>query len=87
MIGRGDGPPFCTAQSLARCRRILKELGEAEPEMPPFDPSSFAPLPYEADVLRLIRQLRRRRRKGAATASIPRGFRLLFSDDSAGSGG
>ena len=40
-----DGPPFAYHWGLERARRLLKELGAGEPEMPAFDASRFEPMP------------------------------------------
>ena len=40
-----DGPPFAYHWGLEKAKRHLKELGAAEPEMPPFDESKFEPMP------------------------------------------
>jgi len=40
-----DGPPFAYHWGLEKARRHLRELGAAEPEMPPFDASKFEPMP------------------------------------------
>jgi tetratricopeptide (TPR) repeat protein len=40
-----DGPPYAYAPALARARQHLQELGAPEPQLPPFDPAKFPPLP------------------------------------------
>ncbi|MBS1790911.1 MAG: DUF4062 domain-containing protein [Acidobacteria bacterium] len=40
-----DGPPFAYHWGLEAVRKNLRELGVPEPEMPPFDPSKFEPMP------------------------------------------
>jgi tetratricopeptide (TPR) repeat protein len=40
-----DGPPFAYHWGLEKARGHLRELGAAEPEMPPFDESKFEPMP------------------------------------------
>lgn len=40
-----DGPPFAYHWGLEKARALLKELGAAEPEMPPFDESKFEAMP------------------------------------------
>lgn len=40
-----DGPPFAYHWGLEKARKHLRELGAAEPEMPPFDESKFEPMP------------------------------------------
>jgi hypothetical protein len=40
-----DGPPFAYHWGLEKARKHLRELGAAEPEMPPFDESKFESMP------------------------------------------
>jgi tetratricopeptide (TPR) repeat protein len=40
-----DGPPFAYHWGLEAARRHLRELGAPEPELPPFDPSEYEPMP------------------------------------------
>ena len=40
-----DGPPYAYHWGLEAARKHLRELGAPEPEMPPFDPSKFEPMP------------------------------------------
>ncbi|MEL7423200.1 MAG: DUF4062 domain-containing protein, partial [Bacteroidota bacterium] len=40
-----DGPPYAYHYGLQNAKRLLKELGAPEPDMPPFDPSKFEPMP------------------------------------------
>ncbi len=40
-----DGPPYAYHWGLEASRKHLRELGAPEPEMPPFDPSKFEPMP------------------------------------------
>lgn len=49
-----DGPPYYHHWDLERCRAVLRALGEPEPVLPPYDPAKIAPLPYEADINRLL---------------------------------
>ena len=51
-----DGPPFTDHWSLETCRRVLRELGEPEPVLPPFDPAKIRPIEYESDLLRLLEE-------------------------------
>jgi len=44
-----DGPPYAYQYGLQNAKRLLKELGAKEPQMPPFDPSKFEPMP-EVDI-------------------------------------
>lgn len=52
-----DGIPYSRWWELKQCRIVLRSLGEPEPKLPGFDPSTINPLPHEADVLRAINQL------------------------------
>jgi tetratricopeptide (TPR) repeat protein len=40
-----DGPPFAYHWGLEAAHRHLRELGAPEPELPPFDPSKYEPMP------------------------------------------
>jgi hypothetical protein len=40
-----DGPPYAYHWGLEAARKHLRELGSPEPEMPPFDPSKYEPMP------------------------------------------
>jgi hypothetical protein len=40
-----DGPPYAYHWGLEAAREHLRELGAPEPEMPPFDPSRYDPMP------------------------------------------
>ena len=40
-----DGPPFAYHWGLEAARKHLRELGAPEPELPPFDPSKYEPMP------------------------------------------
>ena len=40
-----DGPPYAYHYGLENAKKLLKELGAPEPEMPAFDPSKFEPMP------------------------------------------
>jgi tetratricopeptide (TPR) repeat protein len=40
-----DGPPYAYHWGLEAARKHLRELGASEPEMPPFDPSKYEPMP------------------------------------------
>lgn len=50
----GDGPPFSMWYRLEQCRKLLLELGLAEPQLSPFDPSKRQPLPFEAELCDLL---------------------------------
>ena len=45
----GQGPPYILWYELERSRALLKELGEPEPQLPPFDPSKVKPIPFEQE--------------------------------------
>jgi tetratricopeptide (TPR) repeat protein len=40
-----DGPPYAYYYGLTNARKLLQELGAAEPQLPPFDESKFEPMP------------------------------------------
>ena len=44
-----DGPPYAYDYGLKNAQQLLAELGAPEPDMPPFDPSKFEPMP-EVDI-------------------------------------
>jgi hypothetical protein len=54
----GEGPPYIHWYSLERSRALLRELGEPEPQLPPFDPSKVKPIPYEAEIRAAIARLK-----------------------------
>jgi len=51
-----DGPPYCHHLALEHCRAVLRALGEPEPVIPPYDSAKIEPLPYEADINRLLEE-------------------------------
>ncbi|MSP00201.1 MAG: DUF4062 domain-containing protein [Acetobacteraceae bacterium] len=51
-----DGPPYTVHWKLQRCRAVLEQLHEPVPEMPAYDPSKMEPFPFEADILRLLKE-------------------------------
>ncbi len=53
-----DGPPYAYHWYLERCREILKQLGEPEPQLPPFDPAKVEKLPHEDEILAAIEKLK-----------------------------
>ena len=54
----GEGPPYIIWYDLERSRALLRELGEPEPQLPPFDPSKVKPIPYEAEIRAAIAKLK-----------------------------
>jgi tetratricopeptide (TPR) repeat protein len=54
----GEGPPHIRWYQLKRSREILAQLGEPEPQLPPFDPSKVPPIPYEKEIRAAIVRLR-----------------------------
>ncbi|HZZ82885.1 MAG TPA: hypothetical protein VFE62_30575, partial [Gemmataceae bacterium] len=53
-----DGPPYIHWYELERCKAILRELGEPEPQLPAFDPAKVRPIPYEAEIRAAIAKLK-----------------------------
>lgn len=51
-----DGPPFAHHWYLERCRAVLRAIGEAEPVLPPFDPASITPFPFEGEVRAMLQR-------------------------------
>jgi hypothetical protein len=49
-----DGPPYSWHWELERCRKVLRELGEAEPQLPPYDPSNIIEEDFEPEIRRLL---------------------------------
>lgn len=56
-----DGPPHIHWYELKRCRELMAELGEPEPQLPPFDPAKVEPIPFEAEIHAVIERLKRER--------------------------
>ncbi|MEZ6146843.1 MAG: hypothetical protein R3B91_15785 [Planctomycetaceae bacterium] len=42
---------------MERSRKLLQELGEPEPQLPPFDPAQVEPIPFEKEIRAAIAQL------------------------------
>jgi tetratricopeptide (TPR) repeat protein len=57
-----EGPPYCLHWELQTCRKVLKALGEPEPQLPPFDPARVEPIVFEAEIRRLIQEHETKRR-------------------------
>lgn len=53
-----DGEPYVHRFYLNQSRALLEELGAEIPSLPPYDPSTDPPLPWEKDVTALIDRLR-----------------------------
>jgi tetratricopeptide (TPR) repeat protein len=56
-----DGPPYVRWYELKRCRDLLADLGEPEPQLPPFDPARVQPIPFEAEIRAVIDKLKAQR--------------------------
>lgn len=54
-----DGPQYSRWWELRRCRAVLKAVGEPEPKLPAYDPSTSEPVPYETEIRALIEKIRR----------------------------
>jgi tetratricopeptide (TPR) repeat protein len=54
-----DGEPYVNWWYLQRCRKVLKELGQPEPQFPPFDPATAKPFPFEAKLLAYVEKKRK----------------------------
>ncbi|HEY2068517.1 MAG TPA: DUF4062 domain-containing protein [Rhizomicrobium sp.] len=50
----GDGEPYWEYDDIDICRELLAELGEPEPNLPPFDAASMKPFPFEAGIRALL---------------------------------
>lgn len=59
----GEGPPYIYSYYLERSRTLLRQLGEPEPQLPPFDPSKIPPIPFEKEIRAAIQRLRTKREK------------------------
>jgi tetratricopeptide (TPR) repeat protein len=57
-----DGPPYAYHWYLERCRKILKQLGEPEPQLPPFNPAKVEKLPHEEEILAAIEKLKKEKK-------------------------
>jgi len=49
-----DGPPYSRHWELSACEAVLNALDEPLPVLRPYDPARVEPLPYEADIRRLL---------------------------------
>jgi hypothetical protein len=56
-----EGPPYIDWYNLERSRALLNQLGEPEPQLPPFDPSKVPPIPYEKEIREAIARLKAER--------------------------
>jgi len=59
----GEGPPYIHWYDLERSRALLHQLGEPEPQLPPFDPSKVPPIPFEKEIRAAIERLQAERDK------------------------
>lgn len=50
-----DGPPYIHWHELKRCREVMAELGEPEPQLPPFNPNKGEAIPYETEIRAVIK--------------------------------
>ena len=57
-----DGPPYIIWYDLKLCRKLLTELNEPEPQLPPFNPAKIDLIPYEARIRAVIENLGTKRR-------------------------
>jgi hypothetical protein len=51
-----DGTPYVNWWHLQRARAVLAALGDPEPQLPPFDPSTVKPFPFEAQLRSYLEQ-------------------------------
>jgi tetratricopeptide (TPR) repeat protein len=54
----GEGPPYIHWYGLEQSRALLRDLGEPEPELPPFDPAKVKPIPCEQEIRAAIAKLK-----------------------------
>jgi hypothetical protein len=54
----GEGPPYIRCYYVERGRALLKQLGEPEPQLPPFDPSKVKPIPFEKEIRAAIAEFK-----------------------------
>lgn len=52
----GEGPPHVYWYQLERCRALLVEIGEPEPQLPAFDPATVPTPPFEHEIRARIAQ-------------------------------
>lgn len=58
-----DGEPYVRRYELNRARALLEELGEAVPNLPPYDPAKDEKFPWEDEVLAAIERIRAERQE------------------------
>jgi tetratricopeptide (TPR) repeat protein len=58
-----DGPPYVSWYDLKRCRELMAEIDEPEPQLPPFDPARVEPVPFEVEIRAAIDKLNAERAK------------------------
>jgi hypothetical protein len=59
----GAGPPYIQWYDLERSKALLKQVGEAEPQLPPFDPTTVPPVPFETEIRAAIAELNAKKEK------------------------
>jgi tetratricopeptide (TPR) repeat protein len=59
-----DGLPYSRAYELKQCRKLLLQLGEPEPQLPPFDPAKIEPVPFETEIRAVTKDLKEKHVKG-----------------------
>jgi tetratricopeptide (TPR) repeat protein len=57
----GEGPPYCYWYYLERSKALLQQLGEPEPQLPPFGASKVPPIPFEKEIRAAIERLKAER--------------------------
>lgn len=57
-----DGEPYVFRYELDRNRALLEELGAELPEIPTYDPATAPPFDWEADVRKIIEELKAARK-------------------------
>jgi len=62
-----DGEPYVFRYELNRSRALLEELGAELPEVPTYDPANDPPFDWEADVRKMIEELKAERAKDGKT--------------------
>jgi tetratricopeptide (TPR) repeat protein len=63
---RADGEPYVRRFDLDRTRQLLAELGEPEPQLPPYDPASFRRFDWQDEVEAAIAEIERKKAERGA---------------------